>query len=417
VKKTISHLEKEKMGQAAVGYRLRDWLISRQRYWGAPIPMVYCETCGIQPVPEDQLPIELPEDIEWSPTGESPLTFHPTWKHTTCPNCDEPAVRETDTMDTFMCSSWYHLRYLSPDDTKSAFDQKEYDYWMPVDTYTGGAEHAVMHLMYTRFFHKALRDMGIVEGHEPMQQYRSQGQILSDDGQRMSKSRGNVIDPDEQVRLYGADVVRAYLMFGYRWNEGGPWMTENIQGVVRWLYRLWDLITDIDKGPANASADVQRALQRKVHQTARNVGQDIEDFEFNTVVSSLMELFNSMRAAKKEGAVGTAAWDEAKDFYLRIMAPITPHIAEEMWARIGKPYSVHAQPWPAWDKEIAKDDEITLVVQINGKLRDRIKVPIGLNDEDAKELALNSEVIQIVLAGKAPKKVIVVKGKLVNIVI
>jgi len=417
VKKTISHLEKEKMGQAAVGYRLRDWLISRQRYWGAPIPMVYCETCGIQPVPEDQLPIELPDDIEWSPTGESPLTFHPTWKHTTCPNCDEPAVRETDTMDTFMCSSWYHLRYLSPDNTDSAFDQKEYDYWMPVDTYTGGAEHAVMHLMYTRFFHKALRDMGIVEGHEPMQQYRSQGQILSDDGQRMSKSRGNVIDPDEQVRLYGADVVRAYLMFGYRWNEGGPWMTENIQGVVRWLYRLWDLITDTDKGSANASADVQRALQRKVHQTARNVGQDIEDFEFNTVVSSLMELFNSMRAAKKEGAVGTAVWDEAKDFYLRIMAPITPHIAEEMWARIGKPYSVHAQPWPEWDKEIAKDDEITLVVQINGKLRDRIKVPIGLKDEDAKELALSSEVIQTALAGNAPKKVIVVKGKLVNIVI
>ena len=417
VAKTIAYLERGKMGEAAVGYRLRDWLISRQRYWGAPIPMVYCESCGVQPVPEDQLPILLPDDIEWSPTGESPLTFHPSWKHTTCPNCDEPAVRETDTMDTFMCSSWYHLRYLSPNDDDAAFDQKEYDYWMPVDTYTGGAEHAVMHLMYTRFFHKALRDMGITEGHEPMLQYRYQGQILSDDGQRMSKSRGNVIDPDEQVGIYGADVVRAYLMFGYRWNEGGPWMTENIQGVVRWLYRVWEMFTDPEPGPARAGDETQRALQRKVHQTARKVGHDIEQFEFNTVVSALMELLNSMREAKAAGAVGTAAWEEAQDYYLRLMAPITPHIAEELWERSGKPYSVHEQPWPMWDEKAAKEDEITLVVQINGKLRERIKVPAGLSDAEAERKALESETIQTALEGETPKKVIVVKGKLVNIVI
>ena len=417
IAKTIDFLQTKKVGEAAVGYRLRDWLISRQRYWGAPIPMVYCETCGVQPVPEDQLPIELPEDVEWSPTGESPLTFHPTWKHTTCPNCGEAATRETDTMDTFMCSSWYHLRYLSPDYDKAPFDPKEYDYWMPVDTYTGGAEHAVMHLMYTRFFHKALRDMGITEGHEPMLQYRYQGQILGPDGQRMSKSRGNVIDPDEQVSIYGADVVRAYLMFGYRWNEGGPWMTDNIQGVVRWLYKVWDIFTDTEPGLASASDDVQRALRRKVHQTLSRVQSDLEDFEFNTVVSAFMELLNTMREAKNEGAVGTPAWEEAQDYYLRMMAPITPHIAEELWARMGKPLSIHTQDWPVMDAEAAKDDEITLVVQINGKLRDRIEVPVGLSDEEAEKRALASEAIQAALNGKTIKKVIVVAGKLVNIVI
>jgi leucyl-tRNA synthetase len=214
-----AYLEEKGTGKFAINYRLHDWLISRQRYWGTPIPMVICTKCGIVPVPEDQLPVVLPDDIEWRPTGESPLKFHPTWKNTTCPECGGPAERETDTMDTFMCSSWYHLRYLSPDYDKGPFDQKEYDYWMPVDSYTGGMEHATMHLIYTRFFHKAFRDIGIMEGHEPMLQQRNQGQILGPDGQRMSKSRGNVVDPDEQVQKYGADAVRAYLMFGYRWSR------------------------------------------------------------------------------------------------------------------------------------------------------------------------------------------------------
>lgn len=417
VKKTIAYLEKKKVGEAAVGYRIRDWLISRQRYWGAPIPMVYCETCGIQPVPEDQLPVELPDDIEWRPTGESPLKFHPTWKHTTCPNCDEAAIRETDTMDTFMCSSWYHLRYLSPDYGKGPFDPKEYDYWGAVDSYTGGAEHATMHLMYTRFFHKALRDMGIVEGNEPMMQLRNQGQILSFDGQRMSKSRGNVVDPDEQVRIYGADTVRAFLMFGYRWSEGGPWMTENIQGVVRWLHRMWTIFTEKKEGKGDASDEVQRALRRKVHQTLRTVSADFESFEFNTIVSALMELLNTIQDAKVKGASGSPAWEEAKDIYLRMLAPITPHIAEELWGRIGKDYSVHTQSWPQLDEQAAKEDEITLVVQINGKLRERITVPLGLNAEETKAKALASETIQKHLGDKEPKKVIVVEGKLVNIVL
>ena len=413
VSKTIAYLEKNQQGQGTVNYRLRDWLISRQRYWGAPIPMVYCKTCGVQPVPEDQLPVLLPDDIEWRPTGESPLKFHPTWKQTTCPTCDEPAERETDTMDTFMCSSWYHLRYLSPDYTEGPFDQREYDYWMPVDTYTGGSEHATMHLIYTRFFHKALRDMGITEGHEPMIQYRSQGQILGPDGQRMSKSRGNVIDPDEQVANYGADTVRAYLMFGYRWNEGGPWMTENIQGVVRWLHRVWSLVHEGVSGEGDASAE--RALERKVHQTIHSVSRDIEEFEFNTIVSALMELTNTLQEVQSQ--VGPAAWDAAVDALLRLMAPITPHIAEELWAALDKPYSVHTQAWPEYDPAAAKEDEITLVVQINGKVRDRITVPAGISEAEAQAMALASEAVKQHVDGQTPKKIIVIEGKLVNIVL
>ncbi len=417
VKKTIAYLEKKKAGKAAVGYRIRDWLISRQRYWGAPIPMVYCKTCGVQPVPEDQLPVLLPDDVEWKPTGESPLKLHPTWKQTTCPNCNEPAERDTDTMDTFMCSSWYSLRYLSPHYDKAPFEQKEYDYWMPVDSYTGGAEHAVMHLLYVRFFWKALRDMGIVEGHEPMLQLRNQGQILSTDHQRMSKSRGNTVDPDELVRTFGADTVRAYLMFAYRWAEGGPWNTENIQGVVRWLFRMWSLFTEENKGGKKADPKVGRELRRKVHQTIKRVSRDLENFEFNTVVSALMELANTLHEARDAGAASSPEWAEARDIYLRLMAPITPHIAEELWALAGNPYSVHQQAWPQADENAAKEDVITLVVQVNGKLRDRITVPAEISEADAKERALVSEAVRKLLDGKEPKQVIVVKGKLVNIVI
>ena len=417
VKKTIQYLEKNEIGKGAVGYRIRDWLISRQRYWGAPIPMVYCKTCGVQPVAESELPVLLPDDIEWKPTGESPLKLHPTWKQTACPNCKEPAERDTDTMDTFMCSSWYFLRYLSPHYDKAPFDPKEYDYWMPVDVYTGGAEHAVMHLLYVRFFWKALRDMGIAEGHEPMLKLRNQGQILAGDHQRMSKSRGNVVDPDELVRLYGADTVRAYLMFGYRWSEGGPWSDENIQGVVRWLFRVWALAAAKDVGGGKKDERKAKELRRKVHQTIKSVTRDMEAFEFNTIVSALMELTNSMQETKETGAAGGPEWTEAQDVLVRLMAPITPHIAEELWQISGKPYSVHTQPWPRADEAAAREDEITLVVQVNGKLRDRITVPAGISEADAKERALASAAVRKALAGKQPKQVIVVRGKLVNIVV
>lgn len=414
--KVIAWLEEKKIGKGTVTYRLRDWLISRQRYWGAPIPMVYCPEHGAVPVPEDELPVLLPDDVEWLPTGESPLKLHPTWKKTTCPICGGPAERETDTMDTFMCSSWYHLRYLSPHYDKYPFDPKEYDYWMPVDTYTGGIEHATMHLIYTRFFHKAGRDMGIMKGPEPMIQLRNQGIILGEDSEKMSKSRGNVIAPDALVNRYGADTIRAYLMFFARWDMGGPWNSSGIEGVSRWIRRVWTLITEQAESKQN-DPTFQQALRRKLHQTLYQVTHDFETFEFNTIISALMELLNFMYKARENGAAGTPEWDEAIDYYLRMMAPVAPHISEELWSMLGKPYSIHNQPWPEYDEEAASEDTITLIIQVNGKLRDRIEIPVGTNDEMVRELALQSEAVKKHIIGKEIRKVVVVPGRLVNIVV
>jgi leucyl-tRNA synthetase len=414
--RTLVYLEERKVGKRAVNYRLRDWLISRQRYWGAPIPIIYCPEHGAVDVPDEQLPVVLPDDVEWLPTGESPLKLHPSWKYTTCPICGGPAERETDTMDTFMCSSWYHLRYLSPHYDKYPFDPAEYAYWMPVDTYTGGIEHATMHLIYTRFFHKACRDMGIGSGPEPMIQLRNQGIVLGEDSEKMSKSRGNVVSPDDLVGRYGADTVRAYLMFFARWDMGAPWNSSGIEGTVRWIRRVWTLVTDpVPKG--NPSPEVIRSLRRKLHQTLRQVTHDFETFEFNTIISGLMELLNEMLRAREQGASGTPEWDEALDLYLRMMAPVAPHIAEELWAELGKPYSVHTQPWPVVDQAAAAEDMITLVIQVNGKLRDRIDVPVSTGEEEVKALALASPAIKKYLGDQAPRKVVVVAGKLVNIVL
>jgi leucyl-tRNA synthetase len=419
VKAAIAYLESQGTGTGTITYRLRDWLISRQRFWGAPIPIIYCPEHGQVPVPDDQLPVELPMDVEWKPTGESPLKLHPTWAQTTCPICGRAATRDTDTMDTFMCSSWYHLRYLNPHyDAVPGFDPEEYAYWMPVDTYTGGAEHATMHLIYTRFFHKALRDMGFTDGKEPMVQLRNQGQILGPDGQRMSKSRGNVIDPDQQVNTFGADTVRAYLLFGYQWSEGGPWNTDNIQGVVRWLHRVWTLaMPDAQATPASApNAEAAVSVRRAVHQSIKKVSDDFETFEFNTIVSTLMELTNSLykyRAALD----GTPAWTEAIDTLLKLMAPVTPHIAEELWERRGRPYSIHQQSWPVYDAAAAAEELVTIVVQVNGKVRDRIQVAAHAGEAEAKAAALASEGAVKFMEGKAPRQIIYVPGRLINIVL
>ncbi|MBN1668283.1 MAG: leucine--tRNA ligase, partial [Anaerolineales bacterium] len=415
----IDWLEVEGIGKEAVNYRLRDWLISRQRYWGAPIPMIYCDACGWNPVSEEQLPVELPGDIEWRPTGESPLKFHPTWSQVACPACGGPARRETDTMDTFMCSSWYHLRYLSPWYHQGPFDPREYDYWMPVDTYTGGIEHATMHLIYTRFFHKAGRDMGIMQGPEPMLQLRNQGMVLGEDSEKMSKSRGNVVAPDELVERYGADTVRAYLMFFARWDLGGPWDSQGIGGPNRWLRRVWTLFTEpAPEATGEPDSELLRQLRRKLHQTLASVTEDFETFEFNTIVSSLMELLNFMYQAREQGAIGTPAWEEALDIYLRMLAPVTPHIAEELWVEVlGRPYSIHQQPWPEVDQAATVEDTITLPVQVNGKLRDRIEVPVDVSAEAAKAAALATEGAQKFMEGKQPRKVIYVPGRLVNIVV
>ncbi len=415
-KKTVTEwLERNNKGKYTLNYRLRDWLISRQRYWGAPIPMIYCPSCGVVPTPDDQLPVLLPDDVEWKPTGESPLKLHPTWRFTTCPKCGGQAERETDTMDTFMCSSWYHLRYLSPWYNEGPFDPVEYNYWMPVDTYTGGIEHANMHLIYTRFFHKACRDMGVTRDVEPMLQLRNQGMVLGEDSEKMSKSRGNVVAPDDLVSAYGADAVRAYLTFFARWDQGGPWSGGGIEGVSRWLRRTWNMILEPAQGGAEET--VLRNLRRKVHQTLRAVTRDYKEFEFNTIVSALMELLNEMVRAKSQGAYGSDAWNESVDIYLRMLAPVCPHVTEELWQQLGKPYSIHTQRWPEVDEAAAADDEITLVVQVNGKLRDRINVPAGISADDAKARALNSEAVVKYLEGKTPRQVIYVPGRLVNIVL
>ncbi len=415
VEAAITYLEEKEAGVGAVGYRLRDWLISRQRYWGTPIPVIYCKSCGPVAVPEDELPVELPEDVEWLPTGESPLKLHPSWRFTSCPKCGEEAERETDTMDTFVCSSWYHLRYLSPQYSEGPFDPREYDYWMPVDSYTGGIEHATMHLIYTRFFHKACRDMGIVKGDEPMQQLRNQGLVLGEDSEKMSKSRGNVVAPDELVDRYGADAVRSYLMFFARWDQGGPWSSCGIEGTWRWLKRFWNLVLEPVE-ESSADSETSRQLRRKVHQTLAQVTHAFESYQFNTIVAALMELMNEMIRARRVGGADKEAWDEAVDIYLRMMAPITPHISEELWQRLGKSGSVHVQSWPEVDELALVEDEITLVVQVNGKVRDRLVMPVSATDDEAKERALQSEGALRFTDGKTIRKVIVVPGRLVNIV-
>ncbi len=420
VKKVAEWLAAKNAGGPTVSYRLRDWLISRQRFWGAPIPMILCPVHGQVPVPEDQLPVLLPDDVAWKPTGESPLKLHPTWARTTCPVCGGPARRETDTMDTFMCSSWYHLRYLSPKADSAAFDPDQYDYWMPVDTYTGGIEHATMHLIYTRFFHKACRDMGITRGPEPMLQLRNQGIILGEDSEKMSKSRGNVIAPDVLVKKYGADTVRAYLMFFARWDQGAPWSSTGIEGTHRWLNRVWELVAHpprIRSAPAEENAG--RALARSTHQTIRRVTRDFEQFEFNTIISALMEFTNTLYKNRETALYATPVWEQAIDNLLLLMAPVATHLTEELWHfRKGQgAKSIHLQTWPDFDPALAAEDEVTIVVQVNGKLRERMQLPAGTGKEEACALALASEGVRKWLEGKTPRQVIFVPDKLINLVV
>ncbi len=416
IDKVIAWLEERGVGKTAVNYRLRDWLISRQRFWGSPIPIIYCPEHGAVPVPDEDLPVILPYDVEFMPTGESPLRFHEAFLHTECPICGQPALRETDTMDTFMCSSWYQYRYLSPNYEEGPFDPEEGAYWLPVDQYTGGIEHATMHLIYTRFFTMAMKKMGLVDHDEPMLALFNQGMVLGEDGEKMSKSRGNVVAPDNLVQQYGADTVRTYLMFFSRWEQGGPWNYDGIKGPQRLLFDVWDVATH-EYVSNKVNAEANRNLRRKTHQVIRKVTADMEGFSFNTAIAAIMELRNQIVAAKKGKNVETAVWHEAITSMLLLLAPIAPYISEELWAQRGQPYSIHQQPWPTWDEETAKEDTITLVVQINGRVRDKIEAEAGMGDESLKEMALASEKIQGWLEDKEPRKVIVVKGRLVNIVV
>ena len=442
-------LEESGRGHFAVTYRQRDWLVSRQRYWGAPIPIVYCKEHGTVPVPEDQLPVLLPTDVDFAPTGVSPLQSHAEWLATTCPTCGEPARRETDTLDTFIDSSWYFLRYCSPRDDRQAWDPEQVAAWMPIDLYTGGAEHGVMHLLYFRFFVKALRDLGHLSFGEPTLRLRNQGQILGVDHNRMSKSRGNVQNPDELTARYGSDTVRAFLMFIGPWDQGGPWNPSGIEGLHRFLGRVWQVAQpatgDVAAralperlpgmppppsiageipgtgGPRGSEVlgtveEMARALRRATQVTIRDVGEDYEALHFNTAIAKLMELTNAMSRARDYGLSGTDAYAEAVDTLLLLLAPVTPHIAEELWGRRGRPYSIHQQPWPSYDPELAAADTIELPVQVDGKLRDRLVVTPDTPAEEIERMALESERVQAYLKGRTPRRVIQIPGKMVNVV-
>ncbi len=418
VKAAIAWLDEQGKGAGGVNYRLRDWLISRQRYWGTPIPIVYCPTHGAQPVPDDQLPVTLPEDIEFVPTGQSPLKLHPTWRFTTCPVCGGPAERDTDTMDTFVDSSWYPYRYLSPRDADAPFDAAIGANWLPVDQYTGGAEHAVMHLLYTRFWTKVMHDMGLVDFDEPMLRLFNQGTILGEDNEKMSKSRGNVVDPDALVARYGADAVRLFLMFLGPWDQGAPWNSRGIEGVTRFLNRAWNVVTHEPSGVAGAAPDGDAtALRRVTNQTIKRVGEDLERFAFNTAIAALMEFVNELTKARETVPATSEEWREACRALVLLLAPFAPYLGEEMWARLGGPYSVHQQPWPRYDAGAAAEETVTLVVQVNGKVRDKIEVPAAITDEEARVTALGSLHVAKLLDGKVPAKVVYVPRKLVNIVV
>ena len=411
-------MEAKGYGKRTTSYRLRDWLISRQRYWGAPIPMIYCSKCGIVPVPEKDLPVLLPEDAEFKPTGESPLKYCESFVNTTCPKCGGPASRETDTMDTFMCSNWYFLRYTSPGYDKGPFDPQKLAYWMPVDQYTGGAEHATMHLFYARFFTKAIRDMGLVKFDEPFTRLFNQGTVVSG-GAKMSKSRGNVVTPDEYVAKLGADTVRAYLMFVGPWDQGGGWDDSGISGLWRWLNRVWNLVLEEQKGEGLPPIDeaAENELRHRTHKTIKKVSEDLEKFRFNTMIAALMEFTNYLAKVKEERSVANAAWKETIDTLLLLLAPSVPHLAEELWERTGHPYSIHNQSFPSWDEKLVAEEQITLVIQVNGKLRDRVEVPVSITESEARELALSRERVQAHTDGKEIKDVIYVPGRLVNIVV
>jgi leucyl-tRNA synthetase len=404
------------VGERKRHYRIHDWLISRQRYWGTPIPIVYCDACGTVPVPYEHLPVKLPEDAEFRPTGESPLKHHPAFLNVACPTCGKPARRETDTMDTFIDSSWYQYRYLSPHDATRPFDPALAKQWLPVDQYTGGIEHAVMHLMYTRFWTKAMRDMGIIDFDEPMTRLYNQGIILGPDGNRMSKSKGNVVNPDEFVEKYGADVLRAYLMFIGPWDEGGPWNSRGIEGVARFLGRAWSLVSE--SSPPGPESTAPRELEYAIHHTIKRVSDDFEGFRWNTAIAALMEYSNTLQRMRQSTLAGTALWQDAIRALVLMLAPLAPHLAEEMWVEaLGQAYSVHVQPWPIFDPTKAAAEKTTLVLQVNGKVRDRVEVEAGVSDARARELAMTSPRVRQFVDGKTVADVIVVPGRLVNIVV
>lgn len=394
-------------------YKLRDWLISRQRYWGAPIPIIYCKACGEQPVPESDLPVLLPTDVDFKPTGESPLTHSKSFHAVTCPTCGKKAHRESDTMDTFMCSSWYYLRYPNPHTSNGPFEKEAIRYWLPVDMYVGGAEHAVLHLLYARFITKALADAGYLDFNEPFTRLKNQGLILGEDGEKMSKSRGNVVNPDDIIDTYGADALRLYEMFMGPFEDAKPWSTNNIMGVRRFLERAWRLYAEYLNKPAVHPPS--EACVRTIHKTIKKVTEDIPSFRFNTALSALMVCVNTMTESvlQKNEAIPT----HLQEAFLLMLAPFAPHIAEELWEQRGHTQTLSYEPWPAYDTAQLVEDICTVTIQINGKSRDSLAVSTTTDEDEIRELALGRDSVKKWIDGKEIKKTIYVKGRLINFVV
>ncbi|HEX7079198.1 MAG TPA: leucine--tRNA ligase [Candidatus Eisenbacteria bacterium] len=423
----VAALGKKGAGEGRVNFRLRDWLISRQRYWGAPIPMVICPTCGMQPVPESELPVLLPDQVEFKPTGESPLLTNEEFLRATCPNCHGPARRETDTMDTFVDSSWYFLRFLSPRLETKAFDSDAVNRWLPVNQYIGGVEHAILHLLYSRFIVKVFRDMGLIAFAEPFERLFTQGMITKS-GHKMSKSKGNVVPPDALIERYGADTVRVYTLFIGPPEKDAEWNDRGVEGAYRFLIRYWKMVEDFialqpvkapgsGPTPAWAVSGPSRDLRRRVHHLVQQIGDDVDRFHFNTAVSGLMQLVNAVQeyqAAQEDMRAPEVA--EAIDLATRLLAPLAPHTAEGAWERLGHERAVAEAPWPKFDPKALEADVVRLVVQVDGKVRSNIEVPSGSSQEAVRKAALADPKVERFAQGKRIAQVVVVPGRLVNVV-
>lgn len=424
--KIIEYVENHGIGRPQVQYRLRDWLISRQRYWGAPIPVIYCDHCGIVPVPERDLPVLLPLEVAFKPSGESPLKNTREFLHCNCPRCGRKGTRETDTMDTFVDSSWYFLRYCDAKNDRECFDKSRADYWMNVDQYIGGVEHAILHLMYARFFMKVLFDLGLTSYDEPFQNLLTQGMVLKDGG-KMSKSKGNVVSPEDIISHYGADTARLFILFAAPPERDLEWSDQGVEGCFRFLNRVWRLVHSYHAILANvksrdqAVSDPDRELRRAIHKAVKKVTEDIElRFNFNTAISAIMELVNTFYHYRDEVSIGDQNLGLVKSGLEKmalLMAPFAPHMAEELWEALGYQRSVHQENWPVYGAEALEREEVTVVIQINGKVRDRMTVPKDLNNEELKGLVLEEPKVLSHLANKDVVKVVVVPNKLVNLVV
>lgn len=424
-KQITDFLTSHNIGKSTVNFRLRDWLISRQRYWGAPIPIVYCEECGPVPVPVEQLPILLPDEVEFRPNGESPLNYVEDFYKTTCPCCGKPARRETDTMDTFVCSSWYFDRYCSPHTADLPFDKKAVDYWMPVDQYIGGVEHAILHLMYARFFTKFLYDINMLSCQEPFTNLLTQGMVLKE-GSKMSKSKGNVVSPEDIISTYGADTARLFILFASPPERDLEWNDQGVEGCYRFLNRVWRIIGEYTEAIKDVNIPDNfenldpnaKQLRYKTHATIKKVTEDIEErFNFNTAISAIMELTNALSSYSDLDEQDLCVVKSAVDSLLTLLSPFSPHICEELWQITGHKQSIYLELWPQYDRQALIQDEIEIVVQINGKVKDRINVPASASEEELRQISLNSAKIVELTKDKKVIKVITILGKLVNIVV